>query len=370
MNASINLTKRLGIKYPLLLAPMAGVLTSAFSATVTNLGGLGSIPISHIDFTNANSIDQLDKLMSKYQVRDRSSVNLNFFCHEPVPEPTEVSIDNWKQLYRRVISDEDVVDRVRLFTPSKSFKEFETDEAALSRLLSCLDKFRPKVVSFHFGIPASSTIAKLHDLGILVFASATSLDEAVYLHKFEIDGIILQGFEAGGHRGNFLSDADVDEKLSTQSLFVQVRDHFKGEGPFLIPAGGIDDGAIVKYYIDNGAAAVQVGTAFLGVRESLTSPFFSNVGRSERRNTAMVDLVSGKFARTVRTPFIDALIDSAKKFPGELPGYGYRYNAYKELRGLNKGELDVGFYLAGQNYYSINPDLSIEEIVKNLTKDL
>ncbi|RLV91188.1 putative nitronate monooxygenase [Spathaspora sp. JA1] len=366
--ASFKLTKSLGIKYPILLSPMAGIATPALSSAITNLGGLGSIPISHIDFTNLNSVDQLDKLI----IRDNSIVNLNFFCHEPVPEPSEASIENWKSLYRKVVNNEDVVDRVR-FTPGKSFKEFETDEDALTRLLGCLEKLRPKVVSFHFGIPSISTIGKIHDLGILVFASATSLDESVYLHNYDIDGIVLQGFEAGGHRGNFLGDSD--EQLSTQSLFAQVRDYFREEQdkgtPFLIPAGGINDASIVKYYIENGAAGVQVGTAFLGVRESLSSPFFTNAVKYERKDTAMVDLVSGKFARTVCTPFIESLIKNGKELQDkELPGYGYRYNAYKELRGLIEGELDVGFYLAGQNYYSINPDLPIEEIMKNLTEGI
>ena len=92
-----------------------------------------------------------------------------------------------------------------------------------------------------------------------------------------MDGIILQGYEAGGHRGNFLISKTFDENLSTQALFIQLKKYIdtldQQNVPFLVPAGGIVDSETINYYLEQGSDAVQLGTAFLATPESTNSKF-------------------------------------------------------------------------------------------------
>ena len=93
----------------------------------------------------------------------------------------------------------------------------------------------------------------------MVLSSATTVEEAVWLEAHGCDAIIAQGFEAGGHRGLFLSD-DLSSQLGTMALVPQVVDAVRVP---VIAAGGIADGRGIAAALALGAAAVQIGTAFL-----------------------------------------------------------------------------------------------------------
>ena len=448
-----SLLQKLGIKYPIIQSPMAGVLTPAMAASVTNAGGLGSLPISTINFTLPNSITQLQALIDSYNSNlvDESktnTINLNFFCHEIEQPPTESQILNWKKLYIEATNlPKSVIDEIECTKNGNvSFREFEQNSEAFDRLMSYLSKYRPKIISFHFGIPQRSTIDKLKQLGIMVFITATSVEEVNQVIKVggEVDGVVLQGYEAGGHRGNFLTGV-VDAKLPTWDLFQLVKKelnqldtHNKSSSsssstasasaeaeasrppPYLVVAGGIMNSSQAQRFLDAGADAVQLGTAFLGTVESNTSGYFSKVSQ-DGPSTVMTALISGKPARAVVTDFI-ARIEQERKLEkatksgaiknkdgdgngdgdgdvnvnidvnGELPPYGYAYAAYKQLKDIvgkkqqqnpkqketcgNEASLDLGFYLAGLGYKQIEKDvgngekLTTQQVIDKLISEL
>ena len=421
MTSRLKLVTKLGIDYPIFLSPMAGVSTIDMAIAVTNNGGLGSIPLSSIDFRKFDSIEKLDNLINQYKQKlvnhrnnrddDNLVVNLNFFCHEIENEPTQSQINNWKQLYKQTIfnsnnnsndedndNDEDsndnyngkLLDEIQFINGNISFKEIENNENykhQYNQLIKYLQQLKPKIISFHFGIPNEKTIEKLQSHGIMIFITSTSLEETIYLtdNNINIDGIILQGYEAGGHRGNFLiKNNQFDEKLSTYSLFIQLKQYLdrniisnnqpRQQRPYLIPTGGIMDTKTINYYLSLGADSIQMGTIFLATPESINHKFFNqNIMKNfhYRKPTIMIDSVSGKFARAIKTDFINNLINNSNNYSSEeLPSYGYAYYGYKSLKSKIKKD-NIGFYLAGQNYYQIEQKNKLtQEIMKMLIKGL
>lgn len=383
--ANRTLLNTLKIKYPIFQAPMAGVSTVELASKVTNYGGLGSLPLAGLDFTNIDSLQKLNAMLNDYhsQVNDEIPshiVNLNFFCHDIYSPPTNSQINNWKSLYGSVLST-DNHDMLNSLNYDKngnvSFKQFEQSSSpGFSKLMEFLThNIQPAIVSFHFGTPSVETITQFQQNDIMVFVTSTSLDETIHLYDLGVDGIILQGYEAGGHRGNFLSSSRLDENLSTHALFTQLIKYLNTRPvstralPYLIPAGGIHDSNTVKYYLDAGAAGVQIGSAFLSTPECTTHTFYRAISEQQKRiPTVMINSVLGKYARAIKTKFIENMVYNNKFSEEELPPYGYMYNAYKELKPKVAHSQDIGFYLAGQNYYENESDALVEDVMNKLTQ--
>ena len=159
-----------------------------------------------------------------------------------------------------------------------------------------LDEFRPAVVSFHFGLPSAELLARVRSWGSKVFSSATTVDEARWLEARGVDAIIAQGFEAGGHRGMFLSD-DLTTQVGTLALVPQIVNAVKTP---VIAAGGIADAKGVAAALALGAAGVQVGTAYLLCPEATTSAVHRAALKSEAaRHTALTNVFTGRPARGI-----------------------------------------------------------------------
>lgn len=362
-----------GARIPVIQAPMAGVSTIGMAAKVTASGGLGSLPLAAVDLSKGS------EALSKQLAEFRSSsgglrVNLNFFSHDPACqyEPSREQTENWFELLGKSTRTEDIRSKVpSLVKLNVSFRYHEEkNDEAFKSVLAALIEFRPAVVSFHFGHPSQNTIHALQDGGIAVFVCVTSVAEAQEVIGLKVDGLILQGYEAGGHRGNFLTLELFDENLSTFALFTQIKRlvNSSAHQPLLVPAGGIVDGKTAAYYLRLGAAAVQLGTAFIPTPESSANDFIAKaIEKKLNIPTIMTDLVSGKPARTLRTPFIEQLVQKGRGM--DLPSYGYSYSGFKKLVGLLKDE-NLGFYLAGQNYHLVKTGLTTEQVVQTLEKEL
>ncbi|KAI5949361.1 hypothetical protein KGF54_005596 [Candida jiufengensis] len=380
-----SLIKKLGIKYPIIQSPMAGVSTIEMSSSITNKGGLGSIPLSTINFIRQDSIRKLNDIIDKYksQLNDTQRVNivnLNFFCHDIVSGPNTKQTENWKNLYNTTINSQDnfevkeLINDIEFQNGNVSFKEFEQNKDQFQILLDYLVSINPKIISFHFGIPLKQTIEFLQKHEIMIFITATSLAEVIKLLEYGIDGIILQGSEAGGHRGNFLSSDYQDEYLTTKALFLKTKEYFKTRSiekiPYLVPSGGIMNTDTINWYLNQGADAVQLGTIFLSTPESTTSTFFNNYNPLES-DTIMTNLISGKNARCINTKFITTLTNNYYEKQENLPGYGYSYYGYKKLKTqIDPALEDIGFYLCGLNHFQIKQGKTTNEIMDELIKDL
>jgi nitronate monooxygenase len=261
---------------------------------------------------------------------------VNVFCHAPA-RADHARESRWIDRLRPEF--------VRLgATPPTALKEiyrsFVEDDAMLAALLA----ERPKVVSFHFGVPSRERVQALHDAGIVLLGSATSLAEARALVQADVDAIVAQGYEAGGHRGVFDPDA-ADDCLGTLVLTrLLVREVDRP----VIAAGGIMDGAGIVAALRLGAEAAQLGTAFVACDESQADTGYRAALRSDAaHHTVMTRAISGRPARSLANRFTELGRDVA---PRDVPDYPIAYDAGKALHaaGRAKGEFGFGAQWAGQ----------------------
>ncbi|MBL9098132.1 MAG: nitronate monooxygenase [Alphaproteobacteria bacterium] len=288
-----------GIEAPILQAPMAGAQGSALAIAVSEAGGLGALPCALLTAAQARA-----ELLIIRQRTDKP-FNLNFFCHAPpVPDPAREA--RWVARlapYRRELGVE-----VEALPGGRA--PFGEEACAL------VEEFRPRVVSFHFGLPVEALLARVRGAGAKIIASATTVEEARWLEARGVDAIIAQGSEAGGHRGMFLS-ADVASQPGTFALVPQVVDAVRVP---VIAAGGIGDGRGIAAAFMLGAAGVQIGTAYLLSDESTISPIYRAGLKAARDDqTALTNVFTGRPARGIvnrAVRDIGPLSADAPAFPG------------------------------------------------------
>ncbi|SDR79198.1 NAD(P)H-dependent flavin oxidoreductase [Pseudomonas prosekii] len=290
----------LGIELPIIQAPMAGATDSAMVIAASNAGGLGSMPAAML------SVEQLREELKTIRQQSQRPFNVNFFCHQP-PAPDEQKADAWKNLlepyYRELGADFDAP------TPVSNRAPFDETACAV------IEEFRPEVVSFHFGLPQQALLERVKATGAKILSSATTVEEAVWLEQHGCDAIIAMGYEAGGHRGMFLSD-DLSSQVGTFALLPQVVDAVKVP---VIAAGGIGDvrGIVAAFHL--GASAVQLGTAYLFTPEARISAAHHKALRTAKESeTAMTNLFTGRPARGILNRVmreIGPMSDKAPAFP-------------------------------------------------------
>uniref|UniRef100_UPI000D33BBB7 NAD(P)H-dependent flavin oxidoreductase n=1 Tax=unclassified Variovorax TaxID=663243 RepID=UPI000D33BBB7 len=294
-----TLQRLLGTDLPLIQAPMAGVQGSAMVVAVSNAGALGSLPCAML------GADALRSELAAIRAGTGKPYNVNFFCHTP-PEPSAEREATWRAALAPYYAEHGI-DAASIPTgPGRN--PFSADVADL------LAEFRPPVVSFHFGLPGEALLAQVRGWGAKVLASATTLDEALWLEAHGADAVIAQGLEAGGHRGHFLSH-DLTRQLGTFALLPQLVRALKVP---VIAAGGIADADGVAAAMALGAAGVQVGTAYMLAPEATTSALHRAALQSDAaRHTALTNLFTGRPARGIVNRVIRELgpIGPAPEFP-------------------------------------------------------
>jgi nitronate monooxygenase len=267
------------VELPILLAPMAGAVDFELAAAVAQAGGLGSLPCAMLDPAKAR--DQ----MMRFRTRSQAKVNLNFFCHTP-PELNNAREARWRErlapYYRELGIDPAAP------VPTSMRQPFNEAFCAV------VEETKPGVVSFHFGLPDDDLLKRVKAAGCPVLASATTVAEARWLEARGVDAIVAQGYEAGGHRGMFLSD-DLAAQVGTFALVPQVVDAVKVP---VIAAGGITDARGIAAAFALGAAAVQIGTAFLFTPEAkISAPYRAALDEARDDGTAVTNLMTGRPAR-------------------------------------------------------------------------
>ena len=228
---------------------------------------------------------------------------MNFFCHvEPQVSPRE--LDEWSDAVAR-FDDELEVERATAppVAPRSSFGEDEC---------RAVERSRPEVVSFHFGLPDSRFVERVRATGAVVLSSATTVAEAVWLEAHGCDVVIAQGAEAGGHRGMFLTE-DIAAQPGTIALVPRVVDAV--DLP-VIAAGGIADGRGVAAALVLGASAAQIGTAYLLCPEALTSAVHRHaLAGGSVDDTVVTNVFTGRPARGRRNRLINEVGPIAELAP-------------------------------------------------------
>lgn len=276
-----RLIELLGIEHPIIQAPMAGAQGAALASAVTRAGGLGSLPCALL------TADEAQREMETIRQSTRGPVNVNFFCHTP-PALDPQREANWRRLlapyHRELGLDPD--HRVG----GAMQKPF--DSAWCDRVV----KWRPAVVSFHFGLPPARAVERLKRAGIRILGSATTVEEARWLEAHGADVIVAQGVEAGGHRGMFLTD-DVATQPGLFALLPQVVAAVQVP---VVAAGAIADGHSIAATIALGAAGVQIGTAYLFCPEAKISEVYrAALRRARAHDTVVTNVLTGRPARGI-----------------------------------------------------------------------
>jgi len=226
---------------------------------------------------------------------------LNFFCHRLGPAPDETL---WRQRLARFYAGEGVA------PPTGSPPLRRPFDAALAE---AVETVRPEIVSFHFGLPEDALLARVRDTGARIFGNATTLAEALWLVDHGCEAVIAQGFEAGGHAGHFLSGHH------PIGLFALVRQIVDAVRVPVIAAGGVADAQGAAAAITLGAAAVQVGTAYLLTPEARpTTMHRKRLETATADDSVFTNVFTGGLARGLRNRVIDALgavSDAAPPFP-------------------------------------------------------
>lgn len=344
---------RLGVRYPIIQAPMAGTSTPALAAAVTNAGGLGSLGIG------ASSAEVARDAIQQTQRLTDGPFNVNVFAHRSSPRDLERETA-WLEFLRPRFEAVGASPPAEL---KELYRSFNDDPAILQVLLDT----KPPVVSFHFGLPSKEAIEQLHAYGAVLLASATSLEEGMAVQKAGMDGVIAQGIEAGGHRGVFDPQA-ADEALSTAVL---VRLLVKNLDIPVIAAGGIMDGAGLAAYLALGATACQLGTAFVACPESAADDGYRHaLLNSDGGQTRLTPLISGRPARCLKNAFTD-LAEELAVSGGRQPGYPAAYDAGKALHAAAKARGDHGYgaHWAGMGAAMARP-LPAKELVQTLVREM
>lgn len=343
-----NITGMLNLQYPIIQAPMLGVATPQMVAAAAEAGALGSLPLGDLPADKCAELIRFTR-----QLTDKPFA-VNIFLHD-----LPVQNDALKKQY----------DRTKIFLRELSaqyqlevdFPEYEDIKPTdYHQQVDALIAENCKIVSFTFGILDAASIAKFKQNGTLLIGTATSVAEAVFLEKSDIDIVCVQGYEAGGHRGSFMEGKFPE--IGGFSLLPQVFDTVKVP---LVYAGGIYDAKTVLAAQMLGAQGFQIGSLLLGSAESALQEF----EKGKLRNTTETDMVltksfSGRYARGIRNIFVDAVEQSGYILP-----YPYQNRITAPLRHAAKLQQNPEFLSLwkGQSHTGYSSK-STKDIILDLVK--
>jgi nitronate monooxygenase len=336
------------IELPIVQAPVAGAMNWELAAEVAAAGGLGSLPCAMLN------PEQVRSEMGKIRARTKNPINLNFFCHTP-PVPNNTREVRWRDrlapYYRELAVDPAAP------IPSSNRTAFD------AVMCDVVEETKPDVVSFHFGLPAEPLLGRLKAAGFPVMSSATTAAEARWLEERGVAAVIAQGYEAGGHRGMFLSD-DLAAQVGTFALIPQVVDAVKVP---VIAAGGVTDARGIAAALALGAAGVQMGTAYLWSPEAkISAPHRAALRSGRDDGTAVTNLMTGRPARG----FVNRVMRDIGPISDVAPEFPLAAGALAPLRAKAEaqGSGDFSPLWAGQAA-SLGCTLPAGELTRKLAAD-
>jgi nitronate monooxygenase len=330
---------------PIVQAPMAGATTPRLVAAVSNAGGLGSLPAGYNEPAKVREqIEQVRALTDK-------PFAVNLFVGECTPPAAEVM----RRAHERLRRYRDELGIPHPDAPPLSATSFRAQFEVVAET-------RPAVFSFTFGIPPADALERCRELGIFTIGTAKTVAEAVALERAGVAAVCVQGFEAGGHHGAFLAPLE-ESLIGTLALVPQAVDAVSVP---VLAAGGIGDGRGVAAVLALGAAAAQVGSAFLLSEESSLPPASRRVLASEAaRRTTLTTVFSGKQARGVINRFIDEMTGAA-----EIAPYPYQNGLTRDIRdAANAQERPELVNLWSGQAVALAKPLPAAEIVANMMRE-
>jgi nitronate monooxygenase len=336
-----------GIELPIIQAPMAGVAFSEMAIGVSEAGGLGSL---------ACALFTTDQIIEEFKtIRRQTSrpINLNFFCHHP-PKADAEREAGWSRILEPYFIELGLDPKAVSLVPGRA--------AFDSAMCDLVAELRPNVVSFHFGLPEKTLVARVRATGAKIISTATSVQEAQWLESEGCDAIVAQGFEAGGHRGMFLT-GDTSTQIGILSLVPQMVDSVRVP---VIAAGGIADARGITAAFALGAAAVQIGTAYLLSPEARISLLYRQALRSNGNQTALTNVFTGRPGRAIATRMVREIGPISELVP-DFPLAG-GFAAPLRAKSETKGATDFTPMWSGQSGH-MACELPAKEITQRLASE-
>lgn len=287
-----EMTKLLQIDYPIIQAPMAGgITTSKLVAEVSKSGGLGMIGAGYM------TPIQMREQIREIKLLTSRPFGINLF----VPNEFNIVENELKSISANQLLNP-IRDQLNLSHKNDfDISAINNVHETFNDQVKVVIEEKVSICSFTFGIPSRDVITELKQHNIILVGTATTVSEAVENEKAGMDIVVLQGSEAGGHRGNFMGSYQ-ECLIGLMSLIPQVVDNVRIP---VIAAGGIMDGRGLMASICLGAKGVQMGTAFLTCVESGAHNVYKEaVLNAQEDQTVLTRSFSGKWARGIKNKFI------------------------------------------------------------------
>jgi nitronate monooxygenase len=326
------------LEHPIVQAPMGGgPSTPALAAAVSEAGGLGFLAAGYM------TPDAVRGDLAELRRLTQRPFGLNIFVTD-APNADAAALER----YREALRGEAERLGVEPGEPRHDDDRFE-DKLALAR------EERVPVVAFTFGCPEAAVVSSLQDAGCAVWVTVTTPDEAVAAARAGADALVVQGVEAGGHRGSF--DPAAPGEIGLLALLQLVR--IVTDLP-LVATGGIATGRGVAAVLAAGAAAAQLGTAFMLTPEAATSPAHRDALRGDAR-TALTRAFTGRSARGIENRFMREHEHEAP------PGYPEVHHLTAPLRAAAREAGDAeAFHLWAGQAHCLAEELPAGELVRRL----
>jgi nitronate monooxygenase len=340
----------------LIQSPMANAQDWKLAASVYNGGALGSIPCATL--SPQQIIEDTQKYAKATNQTNSSQIdlNLNFFAHRSVPRDINQS-KIWRKLLNPYYTEFNIVEEEKNSVISRnSFDSFQFE---------ALKKCNPSVVSFHFGIPPDDLWKEVKKWAFntkcQLWATATTLDEGIWLEKEGVNKVIAQGIEAGGHRGMFLPLTKIDNQLPLRILVEKLVGALSCP---IIATGGITTREDVKEMIQLKAQGVQIGTMFLLCEETILTPLHRlALIKSIHKPTILTNVFTGRLARAS----VNRIVQELGPISSNVPNFPH---ATHELLPIRKSRELHGDFDFSPLFRGINLPLLVKtpsQIIKDLT---
>jgi nitronate monooxygenase len=292
-------TQRFGLAAPIVQGPFGSGLSAVeLVAAVSDSGGLGSFGVHHLDGSGIRDV------AARIRARTARPFALNLWLPLGDSDDPQMSDARWREACSLLQPYFDELDVPLPQRPARFGPRFDEQ-------LEAVLEVRPPVFSFIYGVPSAAVLERCRGAGVLTIGAATTPDEAKLLDTAGVDAIVATGMEAGGHRVSFLREPE-ECLTGTLSLVPQVVDSVKAP---VIAAGGIADGRGIAAALTLGAAAAQIGTAFLACEESNAAPLHrARLFSADARRTTLTRAFTGRLARGIENEFAAGLRERRSSF--------------------------------------------------------
>jgi len=294
------LCDRLGIRLPIIQAPMPSAATPELVAAVSQAGALGSFGSAY------TQPETMQREAAAVRARTHLPFNVNLFVSK---QPDVVDAAAQRGALDAVAG---YFQEFGLPPPEPVRSPYAPD---LDAQIRTVEEIRPAVFTFHLGSLPQERVHRIQALGVKVGGSANCIAEARNLEALGVDFIVAQGAEAGGHRGSYLSNP-YDSMTGTLALVRMIVRNVKTP---VVAAGGIMDGAGIAAVLALGAQAAWLGTAFIPCPESGAPRVHKErILAALEDDTQVTEKFSGKPARGLANRFMREMREAPQlPFPAQ-----------------------------------------------------